>query len=240
MSYWSATRHPAPCLFFVLPLLIVYEYGVISIGGAQSYAVRNGADVWLRSMLASTGFTSPWLAPLLVFLVLFIWAFRHRHNPPGELPSTVIGMALESIAYGLFFWTLSRMFGPMLESLGIRLATPGIKSATVTPLSQTITFIGAGVYEEVIFRLAIFSGGVMLLTYAGFPWLMATTIAALGSAFAFAAVHHVGINGEIVNAYVFSFRFLAGMVFTGLFLWRGFGITVGAHAIYDILVGVPL
>jgi hypothetical protein len=240
MSYLKATRHPVPCLFFVVPLLIVYEYGVISVGGAQSFAVRNGADVWLRSTLASLGLKSGFLAPLLVFLILFTWAFRRRHDPPGDVPSLLIGMALESIAFGLLFWGLSRTFGPMLESLGIHLATPGVGRGTHTPLSQAVTFLGAGVYEEVIFRLACFSGGAVLLSYAGLPSFMATAGAALVSAFAFAAVHHLGVNGEQINRYVFSFRFLAGMIFTGLFLWRGFGITVGAHAIYDILVGVPL
>lgn len=240
MSYWSATRHPAPCLFFVVPLLVIYEYGVVSVGGAQSFAVRNGADVWLRSMLASAGLRLPWLAPLLIFFVLFIWAYRRRRDPPDDVPSTLIGMSLESIAYGLAFWGLSRMFGPMLESLGIRLATPGLGGNAATPLSQTVTFIGAGVYEEVIFRLACFSGGMVLLSFAGLPRFLAIGLAALGSAFAFAAVHHLGANGEQINSYVFSFRLLAGMVFTGLFLGRGFGITVGAHAIYDILVGVPL
>jgi hypothetical protein len=36
----------------------------------------------------------------------------------------------------------------------------------------------------------------------------------------------------------FVFRATAGVFFAGLFVVRGFGITVGSHAAYDLLVGI--
>ncbi|MBC8113461.1 MAG: CPBP family intramembrane metalloprotease, partial [Candidatus Saccharimonas sp.] len=38
----------------------------------------------------------------------------------------------------------------------------------------------------------------------------------------------------------FIFRTLAGMFFAALFFLRGFGITVGTHAVYDVFVGIVL
>ena len=38
----------------------------------------------------------------------------------------------------------------------------------------------------------------------------------------------------------FAFRTLAGMFFAALYVFRGFGIAVGAHAAYDVFVGVVL
>ena len=38
----------------------------------------------------------------------------------------------------------------------------------------------------------------------------------------------------------FVFRTIAGMFFAALFFLRGFGITVGAHAAYDVIVGAVL
>src|SRR5262245_33411272 len=113
MSYWQATKHPAPCLFFVGPLLVVYEYGVLSVAGSKEQAIRNGADVWLRSSLASLGLSSSLLAPLIIFAILFVWAIRRRYDPPVNLPSTLIGMAIESIAIAMGFWAMSRVFGPL-------------------------------------------------------------------------------------------------------------------------------
>ena len=46
------------------------------------------------------------------------------------------------------------------------------------------------------------------------------------------------VDTEVFDAYVFLFRTLAGVYFAVLFQLRGFGIAVGAHACYDVLVGV--
>ena len=62
--------------------------------------------------------------------------------------------------------------------------------------------------------------------------------AAGAAARACAAAHHAGPYGEPMRADYFVFRTVAGLYFTLLFVARGFGIAVGAHAGYDVLVGV--
>ena len=49
-----------------------------------------------------------------------------------------------------------------------------------------------------------------------------------------------GAGGEAFVGVVFLYRFLAGMFFATLFRIRGFGIAVGAHSGYDVLVGLIL
>jgi hypothetical protein len=63
-------------------------------------------------------------------------------------------------------------------------------------------------------------------------------LAACAAALAFAAAHHVGPYGEPMRADYFVFRTVAGLYFTLLFVIRGFGIAVGAHTGYDVLVGL--
>jgi membrane protease YdiL (CAAX protease family) len=59
----------------------------------------------------------------------------------------------------------------------------------------------------------------------------------------FAAAHYVG-NREAVGLtevgfwFSLTFRFFAGVFFSVLFVYRGFGIAAGTHAGYDILVGL--
>jgi membrane protease YdiL (CAAX protease family) len=239
MSYWRATRHPAPCLFFIAPLLVAYELGVVAVGGSSALAVRNGADSWLRWAMGSCGLDSEFLAPLAVFGVLFAWAWRNRNDAPDEAPGLIVGMALESIGFAVGLWALSRAFGPMLDALGIQLATPGSGRLSTSPFAQVVTYLGAGIYEETIFRLGLFSGVTAALGAALLPTRTVRLVAALSSALAFAAIHHLGAHGESVNGYVFAFRVIAGLLFTVLFLVRGFGIAVGTHAFYDVLVGIP-
>ena len=48
--------------------------------------------------------------------------------------------------------------------------------------------------------------------------------------------HLVTSLGDPFEWASFLFRFLAGAFFSLLFLYRGFGIAAGTHALYDILV----
>ncbi len=54
----------------------------------------------------------------------------------------------------------------------------------------------------------------------------------------FSAAHYAGAHGETFDWFSFCFRFLAGAFFALLFVYRGFGIAAGTHALYDIFVGV--
>lgn len=230
MAYWAETRHPAPCLFFVAPLLIAYEVGVLYVGQERSQALRNGADVWLRTLLESVNPKLGQLTPLLVFGTLFIWAYRRRADPPLDAGQVVTGMAIESVIFALILWVVSKYIHYAFHYAGIQLsAPPGVVAA--------VTFLGAGIYEEIIFRLVLFRGMAAVLMTVSTPPKLAMSVAAIGAGAVFAAVHHVGPGGDPVNGFVFVFRTLAGVYFAALFIHRGLGIAVGAHVLYDVFVG---
>src|SRR5436305_13972833 len=149
-TYWQSTRHPAPCLLFLTPLLVAYEYGVLSLGGAQPLTLRNGADAWLRDGLTALGAQHPAAAPALILAVVGVWFWRQRFTTPEDLPSLCLGMAVESVAAALLLWGLSRGFAPLVDYLGVPLAAPPVLN--VAAFGQVVTYVGAGVYEEVMFR----------------------------------------------------------------------------------------
>lgn len=231
-EYWNATRHPGPSLLFLLPLLAAYEIGVLYLGGPQAQNLRNGADAWLRWGLESLGVRQMAAAPALVVVILGVWYWRERYDMPEELGGLWLGMAIESVCGALALWGLSRGFGPLLDRLGVRLALP--------PAGMVVTFVGAGIYEETLFRLVLFGGLSRLLRLALVPTWIAHGLAATVASLTFAAAHHLGPYGEPMDSYVFVFRTLAGLYFTVIYQLRGFGIAVGAHACYDVLVGVAM
>src|ERR1700734_1854661 len=124
MSYWRATRHPAPCLLFLAPLLIASEVGVISLGGESAPTLRYGADSWLRDGFASIGLIHPIIAPLSVVLLLTVLFLRQRDTIPEDAPGICLGMAIESVAGALVLWGLSRLYSPLLDQLGLALSVP--------------------------------------------------------------------------------------------------------------------
>ncbi len=234
-GYFSATRHPWPCLVFLVPLLLVYEAGVVWLGGSRPELLRNGADAWLRWGLESFGLAQLYWPPLLIVGVFLVWSWRERARRPTDLLGVWTGMLLESSIFAVGLLGISRGLGPALDSLGIKLSA----APQVDPLfPRLITFVGAGIYEEVLFRLLLFSGLSRLLLALGAAALPTFLFAAAVAAAVFAAAHHVGPFGETFHAYAFLFRTLAGLYFAVLYALRGFGIVVGAHAGYDLLVGV--
>ncbi len=235
-SYLSAAAHPWAVLVFLLPLLLLYEGGVWYYAGTADPVARTGADEWVREGFARYGLRSTWAAPAVVAVVLGVWAARDWKARPKEMVPTLFGMVIESVLFAVLLWALAKNFGPLLDRLGppaaIRFRTPAA--------GQLVTYVGAGIYEEVLFRLGLFTGIYFILRRTTLAKLPAVLIAAVAAALLFAYAHHVGPNAEPLHPARFAFRALAGLYFTTLFVTRGFGITVGAHAGYDILVGVAV
>src|SRR5439155_21449537 len=101
VGYVSATRHPWPCLLFLLPLLIIYEVGVVWLGGAQPDMLRNGADSWLRWGLERFGLHQIYYVPVLIVAVFLGWSWLRFWDRPVGFPSICSGMALESVVFAL-------------------------------------------------------------------------------------------------------------------------------------------
>jgi hypothetical protein len=233
-TYLAATRHPWACFLFLLPLLLAYEGGLLWLGGDQADRLRNGADAWLRWLLEIFGARHALSAPVVVLAVMLVWSWWRWDDRPEDPVGTLFGMCFESVLFAVLLWQFSRNFGPIIDGLGIKLQI----TVRTAPAAQILTFIGAGIYEEVLFRLGLFGGLVLVLRAARIPWPVALVIAAGAAAAGFAAAHHVGPYGEPMRADYFVFRTAAGLYFTALFVGRGFGVAVGAHAGYDVLVGV--
>jgi membrane protease YdiL (CAAX protease family) len=154
-------------------------------------------------------------------------------------------MLLESAALGVILLLIAHLQGRMFHSLSLDmlLAVDHEPGRIEQFLARFVSYCGAGVYEEVLFRLALLPLLACVLRGLGVSWVQSWIWAAVIGSLAFSAAHHVGAHGEeIVLAasgfwFTFSFRFVAGLFFSLLFVYRGFGIAVGTHAIYDMLAG---
>ena len=103
--------------------------------------------------------------------------------------------------------------------------------------TRFVMSLGAGVYEETVFRLGIMTGvAVLLEKVAGLRRFIAVTLALLVSAVLFSAMHHIPPYGDPLHLGVFLFRVLAGIFFGLIFWYRGFAVAVYTHALYDIYV----
>jgi len=239
-DYWALARQPLHCLLFLLPLLATYEIGVSLVSGGRQETVRNGADHWMRTGLRLAGFEHPLLLPLVVVGLLACWQvighFRWKPSAP-----TLFGMLAESMLFGVCLVVLGQ-----LQDLAFRSHPGAVARAahSAVPLSQPgnlpriVSYVGAGVYEEVLFRLCLIPVLFGLLRALLMPRKMALAVTVVATSLLFSAAHYVGPAADQFTMFSFTFRALAGTFFAALFVFRGFGITVGSHAAYDLLVGI--
>jgi hypothetical protein len=105
--------------------------------------------------------------------------------------------------------------------------------------TQLMISLGAGIYEELLFRVILVSG----LAWLGAK-LFGSTSSAAGAfavvlgALIFAGFHYIGPYGDHLDLGSFTFRTVAGLLFSGLYLLRGFGITAWTHALYDVFLAI--
>ncbi|MFM9960752.1 MAG: lysostaphin resistance A-like protein [Planctomycetaceae bacterium] len=254
-EYWQQSRLPWPSLVFLMPMLVAYEVGVLWIGGANAVRVRSGADLWLRGGLDAIGLGVDWLPSVLVVLGLLVWQWVERH-PWRVSWETLAGMFAESVVFAFLLLLIGQLQSLVFSAAQV--ASSGIE-ASVPPaaffsaadsgdtlrelqlrVAMAIPFIGAGIYEEVLFRLALLPPMTAVLRQPALLRRWATPLAVLITSLLFSAAHHAGPSGEPFDLFRFCFRTLAGGLFAVLFVQRGFGITVASHALYDLLVGVLL
>lgn len=237
-SYWEMTRRPFPSLLFVGPMVIGYEVAVILLGGDDRGSLRSGADAWMRRGLAAAGLTDPWFLPLILVVILMGWQISRSHDWRFS-PPILGGMIAESVVWAIALLGIGRLidvgFSFLEQARAPLLAMDAVRSRP--NLTALIGYVGAGVYEETLFRLALVPTFFAILKLLQMPQILASSWAVTASALLFALAHHAGSPGEPFTWYVFIFRWMAGVFFAWVFVLRGFGIAVGTHTAYDILVG---
>lgn len=155
-------------------------------------------------------------------------------------PAILGGMMLEAVLLALVFgFAVSMVTTRLLDTLpafSVRLAQANAP-AQVDAATQFTVSLGAGLYEELVFRVLLTSGlAVGARVVLGFGTVLSGVVATLLSALVFSAFHYIGPYGDALELPSFAFRAVAGVFFSALYLTRGFGITAWTHALYDVFL----
>ena len=118
-------------------------------------------------------------------------------------------------------------------------ANSALAPAPAGELAQSLVgALGAGLYEELLFRLLLLSLLAWLFTRTttafGLPRWPGVVLAMVVSSLLFALLHHVGQELSHVERRVFLFRTMAGLILAALFVFRGIGVCVYTHALYNV------
>ncbi len=232
-TYYRDSRSARYTILFAVPLLIGYEVLALALHDAGG-GVRNGADVLLKSLFIGLGGVRGLLVFNIVLIAVGAWfVTRDWRRHPGPLRLSVFGgMLLES---AVLAGVVGVVVGTMTNALLQRLAIGQLGEMDIP--TQLMISLGAGIYEELLFRV-ILVGALAAIGARIFGWTLRTAgiTAAVVGALLFSAFHYIGPYGDPLELGSFTFRALAGLVFSGLYLTRGFGIAAWTHALYDVYV----
>jgi len=237
--------------------------------------VRVVAFVWLQNFLQYLGFGAKvaWAMPPLVVIVILValqlssrkrWTFALGDIWPMALECILLAVPL--IVLSLFLSSspkpkenIARYNAAGLvcvkplhscslvaeESPSTSVQADREQANSESLLASVVTGIGAGIYEELIFRLILIC--LLMIIFQDLLRLSrknSIILAVVVSAALFSAHHHIvyleGRFGQAApfNWTEFGFRTAAGAYFAVLFAIRGFGITAGTHAFYDVIATV--
>ncbi len=239
-GYLRLTRTGTYSFLAALPLIALYEGLIRLASGGQIVAVRVGADVWVKQFLAWLGAEGTlWLSGVLVLVGAAVMLFERRKRIPLR-GAYFAGMVAESLVYAVVVALLVSsmvgfLFAGPMAALRPAIAAPdGLAGQGL--LTQIALSIGAGIYEELVFRVFIVGGLYLLLALVLGNRGVAYVVAAVVGAAFFSAVHYMGSLGDVFTLPSFTFRLLFGLALNALFLARGFGVAAWTHALYDILI----
>jgi membrane protease YdiL (CAAX protease family) len=218
-------------LVLVFPLFLIYQVGVLF-----TLPVLNGADFLTVFLFHNLGLsTGAYLAYTIAVAVAFAVGVALLRRKQKFNPRLVVPVLIESAIYALTMGSLIVFVMTRVLHVSPRLAGGAI--ATQGFGTRFVMSLGAGVWEETIFRLGIMTGvAVLLEKVLGFGRWVAVGLALLASSILFSAMHHIPPYGDPLHLGVFVFRVLAGCFFGLVYWFRGFAIAVYTHALYDIYV----
>ena len=227
-NYWRYSRSAYYSAVAALPLLVIYEI-LIVLSQSRYWGIRNAADVWIRTFLMAFDLQAQHITFVLIGISLALIPIAKSRARGIKLKANYFAlMFAECLAFSL---VLGLVLQSILRLGGLSSGGPG------SGLMQNLALsVGAGLFEEIIFRVILLNLLFLLLSPLLKKKVVAAVVSVLLASFLFSLSHYVGTMADTWQLYSFMFRWAAGLLFTVLYFVRGFAITAYTHALYDIWV----
>ena len=218
-DYSNESVRPLVMLAFLVPFVLIHEVGV------RLYHTEVAAFTIISRLMANVGLYGRGVPPLLLILTLLAWHLWRRDR--WSVSARVLaGMAGESLLFAFPLFGISYLCHSFLPLVVANRHGLG---------SMWALSLGAGVYEELVFRLYLCTLlSLIAQSVFALKGMACTVTVVVVCSVLFSLYHYMG--EEHFTLFGFVFRALAGGYFAALLAVRGYGITAGAHAFYDVIV----
>ncbi len=237
-TYHKYSRSPFFGLLIVLVLLIIYEASSAMIYyEAAGVIKKNSAEVMIKRVFWFFGFRYDFLN-WLVYAALLVWSYllARKQQMLAIQPVYYPYAIFESLTYALI---LGSMVNLMSRGFVINIKFLGQVSNDWSIATKMALALGAGIYEELLFRFFLLSALLFVFqhTLVNTKPIVRQLLALVISAALFSAYHFLdtGVR-EAMTMSAFFFRFYAGLILGVIFLGRGLGVAAYTHAFYDLFL----
>ena len=220
----SAAARPLASLVFLSPVLVIYVVGLIWVRPDMAAT----ADIWLREGMKLVGISGVLAPTWLAVAVLLVWHLVRRD--PWQVSGSLLGlMAAETVFLCVPLFLAMFFFHGVPQGV--------VHTAPIPWLEVVMTSIGAGLYEELLFRLLLVGGALFVLSHILKDHSLGARLAVVLIAAALFAGAHETNPANFLWAR-FLFRSAAGIYLGYVFVYRGFGVVTGVHIVFDLVVKV--
>lgn len=231
-TYFSDTKNLLYSFLISLPLFLAYELLILISQPDASQIVRISVDSSFKSIFSLLGVNALSITLLIVALFGMFILYKEREQLKRLRFKFFPMMIAESTVYAVLVTLVATFFISMIFAIS---ANDPISS--LSGLQKFALSLGAGLYEELFFRVILVS--VLILAFRKVfnnkNWAAMAAAITL-SALLFSLVHYVGSMGDPFTFSSFTYRFVFGLMLNGIYVWRGFGIAAWTHALYDLMV----
>lgn len=230
LRYSALSTDPLHILIFLFPLVLFYEATLVFAdhgGVADSVA----AHEMINRFFQAFGDAALYLPGVVLIGILLVMKLARRDAWTVRLPVIPL-MGVESVVWAIPLLVIAALLS---TAPAVQAASAGDDLARVSLTGRVALSIGAGLYEEMLFRLLMVTVAAMLLrNLARLSDTWAAGLAIALAAVAFTFYHQPGSPGTMAARRLLYF--VAGCFLGLVYVLRGFGIVVGAHAVYDLFV----
>jgi hypothetical protein len=213
-------------LILVSALLLVFHVGFVVCRPPVSLLATRHLTHLLRFF---GGTAQSLLAATAIVFILLGQQLMAKPRMWQIYPDVLLGMVVEGVLWMLPLLAVSSLTQRMLLQAGTHVAP--------TVMQRVVASLGAGIYEEFLFRLiGISLIGLLMVDMGKRPKRLAAAVAIAMTAIAFSLYHPQTLTSESFHLGSFIYFLLAGAYLGVVYVLRGFGVVVVTHATFNIMV----
>ncbi len=229
-NYFKQTGGLLYSYLISLPLLLLYEV-LILISQPTGAPARISVDIWFKSLFLYLGWDAISATLIIAALIGGIILYRKKRELQSVRRSYFLIMICEASVYAVF---AALVISNIVDFLLLQSAN-GLP-ANFSKLQLIALSLGAGLYEELFFRVILVSLLIYIFRFFLKGKNMAVATSVVLAALIFSGVHYIGEYADSLVLSTFLFRFLFGLALNLIYVIRGFGMAAWTHAIYDLIV----